>query len=288
MTLDPSQIAPCTNAGIPPSTVIDRVSDVVANRLQKDADFLARNGLTPEEYLAAFPFAIERIRGRMSATNSPKRAFVSAILDAGVKKGLFSSVESVVHDKTQMHAITLPTGQKIGLLCKGCPDGNHTTIWSRPPWATELFLWWLCPQSPVRNPGTGIWKGIGRLKRKFCSSANEQLDGVIFYDNTCGTTKRPCPKASLGLTLDGISYPPPCIYVLPPIDYTTTGQHNWRGEAVTTFAPPFLQLFGVPKAEINNFTSFIGFRIKTGAIRATRISNHYGCGCITTFTTDTE
>ncbi len=278
------QASPCRHADAPSDWVVNRIIDLLENEMPSQSEFLGRFGLTTDEYQAGYRDAIQRIRGRLSASHQLKKNFVERIVDAGVSSGHFSSVALEEESLTKVYRITLPSGKVVGVLRKGCPDGNHTTRWERPTWAQELYLWWLCPDSRVHEPGESVWKGVARIKNKMLSEPGNHLDGVIFFDESCGTDVRPCPKRAYGLTIDGVRLPPPCIYVLPGRLVGLGGRLNWRGERTMQFPTAFVSVFGVPASQASDYIGFIGLDLVNAAIRQVRITSSYGDGRITSVT----
>ena len=199
-------------------------------------------------------------------------------------KGILRSARLEETDLTKVYRVELPEGITTGIIRKGCPDGNHTTRWDRPDWADELYLWWLCPQSRVHEPGTSVWKGVTRIKRKMASEERNQIDGVIFFDPLCGSPGRPCPKTAYGLTLDGVRYPPPCIYVAPRLKGAAPGRLNWQGERKSTFSSALMTIFDVPPAEHPLYVGFVGYAFENGNVKNIRITNNYGGGRTTSCT----
>jgi hypothetical protein len=258
--------------------MVERVIRLFEQEIACDPDFLRKCGLSSEEYRSAYPVAVERIRGRISASDEPKRAFVDQILDEGVAKGVFRSARLEPSELTKVYRVELASGGTAAIIRKGCPDGNHTTRWDRPGWADELYLWWLCPQSRVHEPGTSVWKGITRIRKKLASEPRNQLDGVIFFDPLCGTPERPCPKAAFGLTVDGVRCPPPCIYVIPHVAGSQGGRLNWRGERKVSFPSALLATFEVPEAQRGSYLGFVGYDVDGQNIKTIRITNNYGGG----------
>jgi hypothetical protein len=53
-----------------------------------------------------------------------------------------------------------------------------------------------------------VAKGVNRLRQRFFGDATDQLDGVIFHNELCGTPQRPCPKAERGIVISGKLVPP--------------------------------------------------------------------------------
>lgn len=272
MNLETDEAAPCRHAGVPSEWIVERIIRLFEQDIARDSDLLKKCGLSAEEYQSAYPVAVERIRGRISATDEPKRAFVDQVLEEGVARGFFRSIKLEPSKLTKAYRVKLASGGTAAIIRKGCPDGNHTTRWDRPSWADELYLWWLCPQSRVHEPGTSVWKGITRIRKKIASEPQNQLDGVIFFDPLCGTPERPCPKTAFALTIDGVRCPPPCIYVMPHIADIDNARLNWRGERKVCFPSALLATFGVPEQQHASYLGFVGYDVDGGNIKTIR--NH--------------
>lgn len=284
MNMETDKAAPCRHAGAPAQWLVERVIGLLEVEIARDPEFLKRHGLSVEEYQSAYRVAVERIRGRISATDEPKRTFVDQILKAGVGAGTFLSATIEDEELTKVYRIEMPDGTVAAVVRKGCPDGNHTTRWDRPKWATELYLWWLCPQSRVHEPGSSVWKGVSRIKNKITSERKNQLDGFIFFDPLCGTPERPCPKAQYGLVIDDQRCPPPCVYIAPSLGAGAQGRLNWRGERTLSFPAALLKTFGVPEKEHAAYLGFVGYDFDGSKINTIRITNNYGGGRITSCT----
>jgi hypothetical protein len=264
--------------------MVERVIKLFEQEIARDPDILRKCGLSAEEYQSAYPVAVQRVRGRDSATDEPKRAFVDQILEEGITNGMFRTAKLEPWELTKVYRVELASGETAAIIRKGCPDGNHTTRWDRPPWADELYLWWLCPQSRAHQPGTSVWKGITRIRKKVATEPRNQLDGVIFFDSLCGTPERPCPKTAFGLMLDGVRCPPPCVYVMPHVGDAPNGRLNWRGERKVLFPSALLALFGVPESQRASYLGFVGYDIDGQNIKTIRITNNYGGGRTTSCT----
>lgn len=276
--------SPCRHADVPSDWVVERIIALLERDIPEQPELLKGFGLTAEEYQSGYRVAIERIRGRISASDRLKKNFVERILEAGVGSGQFSSATLEEESLTRVYRVGLPDGKMVGLIRKGCPDGNHTTRWERPKWADELYLWWLCPESRVNEPGESVWKGLGRIKNKLQAEEQNRLDGIIFFDESCGSEARPCPKRAYSLAIEGVRLPPPCIYVLPGEINAAVGRLNWRGERRVEFPKALLSVFGVPTSKASEYAGFVGFEMLNSAVRLVRITSNYGEGRITSVT----
>jgi hypothetical protein len=278
------QASPCRHADAPSDWIIERIVRLLESDIPLQAEFLGRFGLTPEEYQTGYRVAIERVRGRISASDKFKKSFVRKIFEAGLQNGQFSSVTLEEGSMTKVYRVQLASGKTVGVIRKGCPDGNHTTRWEKPLWAEELYLWWLCPESRVHEPGESVWKGVARIKKKLLAEPQNRLDGVIFFDESCGTVVRPCPKRAYALVLGEVRLPPPCIYILPGDLNASVGRLNWNGGRNMDFPRALLSVFGVPPDSTPDYAGFVGVEVLNSGIRQVRISSNYGEGRITSVT----
>lgn len=274
------EAAPCRHAGVPPQTVVDSVIRLIRD-LGSDDENLLRYGLSAEEYRAAFPVAIEAIRGSMSASNRARRNFLESLFRAMIGVGALDDVKIPVYGEDTVYRLSVPEFGDVAVIQKGCPDGAHSSVrWSVPDWAREAYLWWVCDSTKV-EPGEHIQGGINRLRKRFFSSAPDAIDGVIFHSSLCGTAGRVCPKAALGLEVEGVSIPPPCVYIMPERDEEAS-EWNWEGTRQRHFPEVLLKAFGVASGTAAPYIGHVGFRGRPGDIRTT-ITSRYGLGRSTTF-----
>lgn len=272
--------APCRHAGTPPSSVIQKVSAVIAS-LSNDATFLASKGLTADEYLNALPSAIEALRGSQSASNTERRRFLIELFQAMLARGLISNLTMPSYGDDTVYRLTIENFGDIAIVQKGCPDGAHSSVrWSAPDWARETYLWWLC-SSLKADPGEHIVKGVNRLRQRFFSEAPDTIDGVIFHNELCGSAKRPCPKMAAATKLGDRSIPPPCIYVMPERD-PLASQWNWDGEQERRFPQVLLSLFGIKPDVASTYIGHIGFQNRGSTMRSSTTSR-FGPGRFTTY-----
>jgi hypothetical protein len=284
MSQEYSKATPCRHADAPSEFIIQKIVNLLENEIPRHPNVLTRVGMTVEEYQTGYRAAIQSYRGRISASDQLKKTFVESILQAGVASGAFANFTLEGARKTNVYRVELPSGKVIGILKKGCPDGDHNARWERPDWVDELYLWWLCPDSRVHEPGESVWKGIGRVKAKMLLEPDNYLDGVMFFDEACGSDVRPCPKRDYGLTIEHRRIPPPCIYVLPGRLAPSSGRVNWRGERKRFFPEAILSVFGVPAQQSAHYLGFVGFDIQGVQISRVRIESSYGQGRITSVT----
>jgi len=268
------QAAPCRHRGTVPDDLINQVVLLLSEVLSKDEKYLNSKGVGREEFERAFPAAIERIRGSWAASNRDRRNFAELVIKHLAHSQAITSYDVPKYNDNTIYRVKLKDGKQIGVIQKGCPDGAHSsTKWERPSWADELYLWWLC-SSLKFEPGEHVWKGIARVRRKVAQEADNQLDGVIFFNSICGSPERPCPKLLRVTTKDGLTLPPPCIYIFPA---WKTGQTelNWRGTEDRIFPSILLSAFGVKNTEIKNNTGYVGFRFSGANVR-TEITSRFG------------
>jgi hypothetical protein len=267
--------APCRHAGAPPDEVIGRVADVI-HFLSGDVEFLARKGVTVDEYERALPAAIEKLRGSQAASNTERRSFLESLFAELVTRGTILRFEAPRYGDDTVYRLSVPRIGSVAIIQKGCPDGAHSSVrWSRPDWASEAYLWWLC-SSMVYEPGTHVWKGVNRLRGRFFSEAPDTIDGIIFHNEMCGSPSRPCPKSSYSIKVGGRSVPPPCVYVMPQRDPGARNL-NWDGARVLHFPRLLQQAFGIPGDRVAEFVGHVGFQRRGSELRTT-VSSHFGPG----------
>jgi hypothetical protein len=253
----------------------------ILNTLGADRAFLTSKGLTPDEYRAALPLAIQKVRGSGSAQTADKRSFLRAIFDKMLEKGLISDVQDPEYGQDTVYRLTAPGFGDIAIIQKGCPDGAHSSLnWSAPEWAKETYLWWLC-SSLSYEPGVHVAKGINRLRQRFFTKPLDVLDGVIFHNEMCGSSGRPCPKQGYAIEVGGQSVPPPCVFVMPrPAD--GVNEWNWNGRESRYFPKLLLSLFGIDQEQSPSFIGSVGFQKRGGNIRVS-IGSASGPGLSTSY-----
>lgn len=281
MTSAADAAAPCRHVGSPPAAVVERAAQAIQS-LASHPDLLARYGLSPSEFSSALPAAIESVRGSMSASNADRRQFLVGVLEHIVSRGLATSVSAPAYGDDTVYRLNVPSIGAVAIIQKGCPDGAHSSVrWSVPEWADETYLWWLC-SSMKMHTGEHIAKGVNRLRQRFFSDAPDVLSGVIFHNELCGTSQRPCPKTSKTALIDGQIVPAPCIYTLPERN-ADVSMWNWSGDRTLKFPNVLLQAFDVAAAEADTFAGFVGFQRKANGALRTTITTRYGAGCSSTY-----
>ncbi|WP_333739212.1 hypothetical protein [Streptomyces sp. IBSBF 2806] len=279
--METDNAAPCRHAGVPPEAVVDAVVRLIQD-LGGHPALLMQHGLTQQEFSAALPTAIEQIRGRKSAKNSPRRDFVATMLQGLVDRGIATALEIPKQGDGTVYRLTVKGLGDVAVIQKGAPDGTHSSVnWKVPEWAQEAYLWWV-NDGMTRNPGSDVVKGVGRLRKVFFSEPRKMLDGVIFQSGLCGTASRRCPKSQYAADFDGQAVPPPCIYVMPD-DSPNGSSWNWDGATQRRFPELLLGAFGVPAEKAALFTGHVGFQAGERKTKRTVITSRFGPAQVTTF-----
>ena len=213
--MDMEKAAPCRHAGAPPESVVKLTVNAIRS-VASDREFLARNGLTEAEFTSALPTAIQKIRGSAAASNSERREFLLSMFDSLRATGIIDGYIRPDYGDDTVYELDVTGIGKVAIVQKGCPDGIHSSVkWSRPEWADEAYLWWLC-DSLSYEPGEHVAKGVNRLRNRFFDEGyRDSIDGVIFHNSLCGTPIRPCPKMAKAIRVGDVDVPPPCIWVMP-------------------------------------------------------------------------
>ena len=278
--MNAKQAAPCRHAGVPPAAVVERVAALI-EALASDDAFLTSKGISPAEYRSAFPMALEAMRGSQSASNADRRHFLVSIFDAMAERRLISKYDIPAYGEDTVYRLSIEGFGDVAVIQKGCPDGAHSSVrWTRPDWARESYLWWLC-SSLAYEPGEHVSKGVNRLRQRFFGDTPGELDGVIFHNELCGTAQRPCPKSARSILLCERLVPPPCIYTMPKRLESAT-EWNWSSSQQPSFPGVLLSLFGIKNDESAAYVGNIGFQKKGASLRTT-ICSRYGSGRSSTF-----
>jgi hypothetical protein len=272
-------VAPCRHADPPPDAVVDRVIELI-NSLNGEERLLDRHGLSSEEYRRALEPAIQKWRGRISATTAERDRFVMDLFEAMAETGRIEKVERPKHGRESVFRLAVPGVGPVAVIRKGCPDGDHNKNWTVPDWARETYMWWVCP-STSNHPGWHIEKGVKRLRAKFLDEG-AALDGIIYSGPLCGTAERLCPKSANAVEVSGKLMPPPCVYVMPDRE-SGVQEWNWKGRTSRRFPAVLLGFFGIDAADADMFTGSVGFQ-KTGPKTARSvITSRAGLGLSDTF-----
>lgn len=272
--------APCRHPGAPLDSVVEKVSNILST-LELNTEYLASQGMTANEYRAALPVAIERMRGSHAAKSSHRRQFLVSLFEQMQHRGIISHFEMPKYGDDTIYRLHIDGYGDVAIIQKGCPDGAHGSVrWNAPEWAKETYLWWLC-SSLNYEPGEHVVKGVNRLRQRFFSPAEDALDGVIFHNELCGTPDRPCPKIARAINVDGLLVPPPCIYIMPEHDMDGN-EWNWTGNRTRFFPAILMSLFGVSEYDSSAYIGSIGFQKRNGVLR-NAISLPFGVGKSTNF-----
>jgi hypothetical protein len=278
--MEAESAAPCRHEGAPREHVVEATAKLIMS-LGGQADVLARQGLSRDEFVAALPSAIERIRGSKSASVADRKDFIQKLLQGLVDTGVASHLEVPKYGDDTVYRLTIDGFGDVAIIQKGCPDGAHGSVrWSAPDWASETYLWWLC-DSMRYQPGEHISKGVNRLRKRFFSDAPDTLDGVIFHNYLCGSPERRCPKKEHLAELGGLTTPPPCVYVMPDREEGATNW-NWDGGTRRRFPELLLTAFGILADQAPSFVGHVGFR-RSGQSDRTVITSRFGPGQVTTY-----
>ncbi len=280
MGMDAQMAAPCRHEGAPREHVVEATTRLI-NGLGSQVDVLAQHGLSRDEFVAALPMAIERIRGSRSASVADRKDFIRKLLQGLVDTGVASRLEVPNYNDNTVYRLTIDGFGDVAIIQKGCPDGAHSSVrWSAPDWARETYLWWLC-DSMTNQPGVHIAKGVNRLRQRFFGDAPDTLDGVIFHNYVCGSPERRCPKIEHRAELGGLAVPPPCVYVMPDRAEGAT-EWNWDGGTRRRFPELLFAAFGIPEDQVPSFVGHVGFQRRAGSDR-TVITSRFGPSRVTTY-----
>lgn len=197
---------------------LDKLAEEFAEILRTRAHTLWNRGGAEELYdSGVFRAAIEKVRGGFSATMTPKRDFVSRVLNHMEDGGFIDSWEETGGANRHDYLVTLNEGRIAAIELKGCLDGNNTNIFERPHNADEFVVWSVCT-NPGSDPRHNVWSGIHTRLGAEMITKQERLDGLVVWDYLCGTIARPCPKMNRTprwTQLGPHKLPPPCIYMFP-------------------------------------------------------------------------
>jgi len=192
----------------------------LAEVLKTEAHTLGDHGLDDQEFYNSglFRGAIEQIRGEFVASMTPKREYVSHVLNHMVDEGFIQDWLSAGAANRHDYSVTLNDGRTAAIELKGCLDGNNTNIFTRPPHADEFIIWSVCT-NPSADPAKNVWSGIHTRLSAEMIDRDQRIDGLVVWDYVCGTVGRPCPKLVEApdrlIELGPYRLPPPCIYMFP-------------------------------------------------------------------------
>ena len=209
--------------------------------------------------------------------SSSRRQFLASLLDHLVDRGLVTNVTAPTYGEDTVYRVDVPDIGAVAIIQKGCPDGAHSSVnWSAPDWADETYLWWLCP-SMKAHPGEHIAKGVNRLRQRFFSEAPDVLSGVIFHNELCGSSQRPCPKGERYATIAGQRVPAPCVYTMPERN-PDTDSWNWNDNRKLKFPAVLLEAFNIRPSDSAAFVGFVGFQRRDNGALNTIITTRFGAG----------
>jgi len=202
------------------NTALKKQVSELAEVLKTQAHKLGDHGLSDQEFYNSglFRGAVEQIRGEFVASMTPKREFVSHILNHMMDEGFIRDWLSAGSKNRHDYSVTLNNGKTAVIELKGCLDGNNTNIFSRPPHADEFIVWSVCT-NPSADPGKNLWSGIHTRLSAEIIDRDQRVDGVVLWDWVCSTLGRPCPKITSEpgrlKEIGPYKLPPPCIYMFP-------------------------------------------------------------------------
>ncbi|NEA30117.1 hypothetical protein [Streptomyces sp. SID13031] len=218
----------------------------------------------------------------MSASNAGRREYLAGVLGHLVDRGLVTNMSTPVYGDDTVYRLSVPNIGTVAIIQKGCPDGAHSSVrWTAPGWADETYLWWLC-SSMKTHPGEHIAKGVNRLRQRFFSDAPDILSGVIFQNELCGSSVRPCPKRDRSVLIGTQRVPAPCIYTMPE-RANDASNWNWTGDRNLKFPAVLLAAFGISLSEAASFVGFVGFQRRDSGTLRTAITTRFGSGRSSTF-----
>lgn len=199
----------------------DRRIHDYATALRDEAFGIGSHGFATEKEFwesGLFDSAVEKLRGRRSATQDEKQRFITRILTCLKAQGLVIDYSFQGDGERHDWEVDLPGGRKCVIEAKGCLDGNNTTIYERPANADEFLIWSLC-QNAGADPQHNAWSGIHTRLSAEIIHKGQLVDGVIIWDMLCGNARQ-CPKLvaapSRATLIEGDQHvPPPCIYLFP-------------------------------------------------------------------------
>lgn len=228
-----------------------------AEALVAAAPAIGDHGLSADDFRDSgiFESAIEKLRGRRSASTSEKSEFIEKVLERMRGHGRIAKFAFTGAGDRHDYEVTLSGNGRVSILeAKGCLDGQNTTVSMRPANADEFIIWSLC-QNKGSDPKHNLWSGVHTRIGAEIIAEKKRVDALIVWDMLCGTKHRPCPKLPLGrgITEDGRQVPPPCIYLFPrttPDPRNNAAPATWRIEEIG-FAEALLQEFG---GDVNDIT----------------------------------
>jgi len=202
------------------SAATERLINQYVDDLKKDAHTIGRHGLTEAQFRASglFKSAVEKIRGTQAASMGVKRDFMASVLAYMESNGFIDDWEFTGSGERHDYQVGMDSGRVCIMETKGCLDGNNTNIFERPPNADEFLIWSLC-QNPGADPRHNAWSGTHTRLGAEIIHRKQKVDALVIWDMFCGTALRACPKLAAdparGTVVDGVTLPPPCVYLFP-------------------------------------------------------------------------
>jgi hypothetical protein len=249
-----------------------------AETLKTEAHLLGNHGLSEADFYNSglFRGAIERVRGQFSATMRGKREFVKHVLNHMQDGNFIQEWESAGESNRHDYSVTLNSGKIAIIELKGCLDGNNTNIFERPPHAHEFIIWSVCTNTGA-DPRHNVWSGIHTRLSAEIISREQQIDGLVIWDMTCGTISKPCLKIQNDVArlndVGPFRLPPPCIYVFPatiPSPRNNPHPMAQKLEDVELLAA-FNACFHGAEEEINYVDFQVEYRVSGDTLRTTRV-----------------
>jgi hypothetical protein len=275
--LHPERSMPCRHTF--DSGMAKRLRKLIEQLASEHPEVLAEHGISsdPVEYALLYNSAIQAARGSMAASTGAKQSFIETILKIMQSKG-FIKIWRQAHNYGQNdYEVTLNDNRCAVIEAKGCPDGNNTRLWQRPPSADEFIIWFQCPDSLQNQPGDQLWSGVSTRLFPSMYRTSDIVDAVVFFDGRCGSAHRRCPKAyglegeKLRPLLTSICgqdnrewLPPPCVYLLPRKSFRTLADKKPAIHDLDSckFARSLLSTFGVPEDRLIEFAGWAGVEVQ--------------------------
>ncbi|MBR9826678.1 MAG: hypothetical protein GYB36_12905 [Alphaproteobacteria bacterium] len=232
--------------------------DEYAEDLKTQGHLIGSHGLDEAEFYESgiFEGAIQRLRGQISASMGPKKAFVQHILNHMQDQGFISDWLEAGSQNRHDYSVTLPSSKVAAIELKGCLDGNNTNISERPPHADEFVVWSVC-QNKGADPRHNLWSGVHVRFSADIIAEEKRVDGLIVWDWLCNTAARKCPKVANRkdrlVEVGPYQLPPPCIYTFPATITSPRNNPNppTRDVSDIGFLDAMHRCFGGEDSEIN-------------------------------------
>ena len=119
--------APCRHRGAPPEAVVAQVVRVI-QAIGEDHAYLHSRGLSAEEYRLALPVAIEQMRGRSSASNKERRAFLALVWTIWCHPGRSANIPRRATEATPFIGLPFPASETLPSSRRGAPTANTAAL----------------------------------------------------------------------------------------------------------------------------------------------------------------